>query len=71
MRLRTLKRAALLILLVGTNASCAISPSDAGLCEALPVEALASALLAHPDTNDAVGNAGADVVIGFRAGCGA
>ena len=48
---------------------CATVPSDAGICAALPVEALAAALLAHPETHVDVGNAGTDVVIGFRQGC--
>ena len=53
-----------------TGMSGCVSPtSGSGLCAALPVEALASALLAHPETPDAVGEAGADVVIGYRAGC--
>ncbi len=34
-----------------------------------PVDALERALLAHPSTPDPVGEAGADVVIGFNAGC--
>lgn len=49
---------------------CAAIQSDAALCQALPVEALATALLAHPETPDPVGEAGTDVVIGWRAGCG-
>jgi hypothetical protein len=33
------------------------------------VAALRRQLLAHPETPDAVGDAGADVVIGFEAAC--
>jgi hypothetical protein len=35
----------------------------------VPVEALAAALVAHPETPAVVGNAAVDVVIGFRQGC--
>jgi hypothetical protein len=50
---------------------CASGTSEAGLCAGLraPVDALERALLAHPATADEVGEAGADVVIGFNAGC--
>ncbi len=50
---------------------CASGTSEAGLCAGLraPVDALERALLAHPETADPVGEAGADVVIGFNAGC--
>lgn len=45
--------------------------SGSGLCAGLtaPVDALEAALLAHPETPDAVGEAGTDAVIGFNAGC--
>lgn len=50
---------------------CAI-PNDAGICAAISphVAELRTALLAHPETPDDVGEAGADVVIGIEAGCG-
>jgi hypothetical protein len=45
--------------------------SDSGICAGLqaPVRTLEAALLANPQTPDAVGEAGADVVIGFDGGC--
>ena len=45
--------------------------SDSGLCAGLnrSVRALETALLANPQTPDAVGEAGADVVIGLDGGC--
>lgn len=66
----------LLVALLGTTA-CVIPglderpPTDAGVCIALAgdVAALRRGLEAHPETPDAVGEAGADVVIGFEAGC--
>jgi len=50
---------------------CAMPVSDAGLCRGLnqPIGALRDALVGHPDTPDPVGMAGADVVLGFEAGC--
>lgn len=46
--------------------------SDAGLCLAArpDVAALRRALLAHPETPAAVGEAGADLVIGIEGACG-
>lgn len=46
---------------------CATATSDEGLADALrgPVLALEAALLENPATPDAVGEAGADVVVGF------
>jgi hypothetical protein len=45
--------------------------SDSGICAGLErsVRDLETALLAHPETPEAVGEAGADVVIGFDGGC--
>lgn len=50
---------------------CVAGTSEPGLCAGLraPVDALERTLLAHPQTPDPVGEAGADVVIGFNAGC--
>jgi hypothetical protein len=55
-------------------AACApqtrIVASDAVCAPLAPYVAnLRRQLLAHPETPDAVGNAGADVVIGFEAAC--
>lgn len=50
---------------------CVSAPSKPGLCAGLraPINALEAALLAHPETHDAAGEAGTDAVIGFKAGC--
>ena len=50
---------------------CVATVSEPGLCAGLrgPVADLRGALLAHPETPEAVGEAGADVVLGFEAGC--
>ena len=50
---------------------CVSGPTSEGLCLGLrsEVATLERALLAHPETPDPVGEAGADVVIGFDAGC--
>ncbi len=50
---------------------CVGATSEAGLCAGLraPVDALEAAMLADSRTPDPVGEAGADVVIGFNAGC--
>lgn len=51
---------------------CAVPVTDAGICIGLkpPVDALASALLNGAGrVPDEVGEAGVDVVLGFRAGC--
>lgn len=61
-----------MMIVLGLTASCA-PVSDAALCAGLnrPVEDLRSALIANaPAVPDEVGEAGADVVTGFRAGCG-
>jgi hypothetical protein len=63
------RRAALLILAIGLSA-CNATISETAICEAVPIKALASALVAHPETPALVGNAAVDVVIGFRQGCG-
>lgn len=52
--------------------ACNQPVSDAGICAGMkrPVAALRGALVAHgADTPDAVGEAGADVVLGLEAGC--
>jgi hypothetical protein len=58
------------MLAVGGMTACT-KPADEGLCRGLrePVAQLRAALEAHPETSDAVGEAGADTVIGFEAGC--
>ena len=52
--------------------ACSAPAVDSGLCRGLarPVADLRAALEAHPETPVAVGEAGADVVIGVEAGCG-
>lgn len=52
--------------------ACVTTPSEPGLCIGLrnDVAALRTALLDNPETPDAVGEAGTEVVIGFQAGCG-
>ena len=47
------------------------SVSDSALCAGLdrPVSDLRLGLEAHPETPQAVGEAGTDVVLGFEAGC--
>jgi hypothetical protein len=46
-------------------------PSGDAVCDGLrpSIDALHTGLLAHPETHDDVGEPGADVVIGFDAGC--
>lgn len=65
------KRLLLLAVLAGTT-GCTQPASDAGLCLGLraDVAALRRALEAAPQTPAPVGEAGADVVIGFEGGCG-
>lgn len=57
--------------LAGTTGCLKMPPSEAGVCEGLSVAVagLENGLLAHPETPDAVGEPGADVVIGYRAAC--
>lgn len=52
--------------------ACAPAANDAGICAGLSATTaeLRAALEAHPETPDAVGEAGTDVVIGLEAGCG-
>lgn len=59
----------MLVGLLGTT-GCVTATSE-GVCLGLlpDVAALEKALLANPQTPDAVGEAGTDVVIGFGAGC--
>lgn len=67
-----MQRNALLLVAALGMTGCAATTNDAGVCLGLrgDVSALRTALLAHPETPEAVGQAGTDVVIGFRAGCG-
>ncbi|MFE3836075.1 hypothetical protein [Pseudogemmobacter sonorensis] len=60
----------LLAALLGMT-GCVRPANDAGLCIAAApdVAALRRALLDHPETPDPVGEAGADLVIGFEAVC--
>jgi hypothetical protein len=60
-----------LVAALGTTGCVSTVTSDSGLCMGLQrsVRALETALLANPQTPDAVGEAGADVVIGFDGGC--
>lgn len=64
------KNRLLLMGMIGLSA-CAEPVADAGLCIGLgpDVAELRRALEAHPQTPMPVGEAGADVVIGFEAGC--
>lgn len=50
---------------------CAMPVSDSAICVGLdrPVTLLRSSLESHPETPQAVGEAGTDVVLGFEAGC--
>lgn len=50
---------------------CVATVSPTGICAGLqrPVADLRGALEANPDTPQAVGEAGTDVVLGFEAGC--
>jgi hypothetical protein len=59
-----------LVALAGLT-GCVKPISDTGVCLGLArdVAALRAALVRHPETPDAVGEAGTDVVIGFGAGC--
>jgi hypothetical protein len=64
----------LLALLAGLGmTACAPIPTGSldGFCaaNARAVAALEAGLLAHPETPDAVGEPGTDVVIGYGAGC--
>lgn len=62
----------MLLLAVGLGTSGCVNPaSDAGLCLGLrgDMAALRRALTDHPETPDPVGEAGADVVIGFEGAC--
>jgi hypothetical protein len=54
-----------------TGIAGCVTPNETGLCLGLrpDVARLRTALLANPQTPDAVGQAGTDVVIGFRGGC--
>lgn len=68
MRLSNLIPAALLGM-----TGCATTPvGNDGLAAGMraPVAALERALLDHPETPDAVGEAGTDVVVAYRAGIG-
>ncbi len=51
--------------------SCLGNVSEPGICAGLdrPVAELRRGLEAHPETPQAVGEAGTDVVLGFEAGC--
>lgn len=61
----------LIILSVIGLTGCAERATTSGLCIGLrpSVADLRSALLDNPQTPEAVGEAGTDVVIGFNAGC--
>lgn len=60
----------LIVIALGTTA-CSPRAIDSAVCAGLdrPVSDLRSALLGNPQTPQAVGEAGTDVVIGFEAGC--
>ena len=61
----------MLIPIVLGVSGCLGSVSDSALCAGLdrPVSDLRLGLEAHPETPQAVGEAGTDVVLGFEAGC--
>lgn len=60
----------LIVIALGTT-GCVRPVSDSAVCAglAVPVSDLRRGLEAHPDTPQAVGEAGTDVVLGFEAGC--
>lgn len=60
-----------LVALLGAT-GCVTPATDAGLCLGLKADVadLRRALESHPETPDPVGEAGAEVVIGFEGGCG-
>lgn len=63
-------RTLILLTVVGLT-GCSTAVSDVALCSGLkrPVAALRGALMAHPDTPQAVGEAGTRVVLLTEAGC--
>lgn len=60
----------ILMAALGTS-GCVATVSQPGICAGLkrPVADLRAGLERHPDTPQAVGEAGTDVVLGFEAGC--
>lgn len=63
-------RLMLIVIALGTTA-CKMTVPDSAVCAGLgrPVADLRRGLEAHPETPQAVGEAGTDVVLGFEAGC--
>lgn len=61
----------LLIVTVFGLTACVRPAPDSAVCAGLnrPVSELRRGLEAHPETPQAVGEAGTDVVLGFEAGC--
>ena len=61
----------LMLVMMLTGATGCVPASDAALCLGLgaDVAALRTALVAHPETPDPVGDPASLVVIGFEAGC--
>ena len=64
-------RLLLLMAVLGLTACTEPVPSKSGICAGLqrPVGDLRKSLEANPQTPQAVGEAGTDVVLGFEAGC--
>jgi hypothetical protein len=64
-------RLLLLMAALGLTACAKPAPIDSGVCAGLkrPVADLRSALMANPQTPQAVGEAGTDTVLGYEAGC--
>lgn len=60
-----------LLAVIGVSACNGPDATDAGICfaQGADVAALRLALETHPETPDAVGEAGTNVVIGFEAAC--
>lgn len=61
-----------LLLLSCLGVSACVNPNDAGICVASEedVATLRKELENHPETPDAVGEAGTEVVMGLEGACG-
>lgn len=59
------------LIALGTT-GCVASVSDSAICagQNRPIAALRAAMTAHPETPEAVGEAGTRVVLRHEAGCG-
>lgn len=63
-------RSLILLSVLGLTA-CTVAANDTAICDAQrkPIAALRAALMAHPETPRAVGEAGTVVVLRQEAGC--